>query len=152
MIPPPVSSLFLPRFYVAPWNLQATLDGCQATYGVTPRPEWVPVTYNGLHLSGVSNIVFTNGDLDPCVALHMFFFPFTQQAFFLLLPALPRRWSQGGVLKNVTNAPSIIAYSISRGAHHLDLRSANAQDPPSVVEARNIHRHNIRTWIAEAAQ
>jgi hypothetical protein len=73
-------------FWSAPWDLQATIAGCQATYGTTPRPDMVRLQYGVTDLSSASNIVFTNGDLDP--------------------------WSSGGVVTNVTGNPSIIAFVI----------------------------------------
>lgn len=123
-----------------------------------------------------SNIVFSNGDLDP--------------------------WKGGGVLTNNTQNPNYVAIIIphvrtptvtpvptsvrratppmpspplhapppldhtrhcltltliamltiaaaTQGAHHLDLRASNPADPVSVIEARNVHRHHIRQWIGQ---
>lgn len=114
-------------FWPAPWNLTQDVQGCQEAYGITPRPGYVAVHYGGKHLAQYSNIVFTNGDLDP--------------------------WKGGGVTYNVTGGPEagVIAYVIKGGAHHLDLRSPNPLDPPSVIEARNIERAHIRKWIANWA-
>lgn len=36
-----------------------------------------------------------------------------------------------------------------KGAHHLDLRKSEPEDPETVIVARNIHRLNIRTWLTE---
>jgi lysosomal Pro-X carboxypeptidase len=38
---------------------------------------------------------------------------------------------------------------IKDGAHHLDLRTPNIDDPESVIEARNIERMWIKKWIDE---
>jgi hypothetical protein len=69
----------------------------------------------------VSNIVFSNGRLDP--------------------------WSSGGVTANVTGNPSVIALVIDGGAHHLDLRASNPADPPAVTQARLVEAAAIRSWI-----
>lgn len=105
----------------APWNLEAYVDGCSDTYGVASAPEWVPLSYGGHRLSAASNIVYSNGDLDP--------------------------WSGGGVLQNVSD--TVQAIIIEDGAHHLDLRAANKADPPSVITARNFHKAHITKWIQE---
>ena len=56
-------------------------------------------------------------------------------------------WSVYGVL-NSTN-PNIVTVYIEDGAHHLDLRSSNPLDPESVISARQVHKQNIKKWIAE---
>jgi lysosomal Pro-X carboxypeptidase len=75
--------------------------------------------YNGKNLTGVANIVFSNGKLDP--------------------------WSNGGVLESISD--SVISVVIKDGAHHLDLRASNPADPESVIQARAIHRANILKWL-----
>ena len=56
----------------------------------------------------VSNIIFSNGELDP--------------------------WHAGGVLENVSDQS--IAIFIKDSAHHLDLRLPNAADPQTLTDAR----------------
>lgn len=58
-------------------------------------------------------------------------------------------WSLLGPTTNYTGNPSIITVVIEQGAHHLDLRAATPGDPQSVIDARNIERAAIRSWIAE---
>jgi len=111
-------------FWVAPWSLPATVAGCQQTYGTTPRPAQVSTLYGGLDLRGASNIVFSNGNLDP--------------------------WSGGGVTPGRAGlqlGPGVVAVMIEQGAHHLDLRASNPADPPSVVAARKLEADNIEAWI-----
>lgn len=54
--------------------------------------------------------------------------------------------STGGVTKSLSD--SIVAIIIPEGAHHLDLRSSDPNDPPSVVKAREIEKQFIGKWIA----
>jgi len=68
-----------------------------------------------------SNIVFSNGDLDP--------------------------WSGGGVTHNV--GKSITSLIIEGGAHHLDLMFSNPLDPPNVKVARQTERQWIEIWVNE---
>jgi len=56
----------------------------------------------------VSNIIFSNGTLDP--------------------------WHAGGVLEQVSKES--IAIYIENSAHHLDLRLPNEADPESLTKAR----------------
>eukprot|EP00823_Brevimastigomonas_motovehiculus_P007936 TRINITY_DN711_c0_g1_i1.p1 TRINITY_DN711_c0_g1~~TRINITY_DN711_c0_g1_i1.p1 ORF type:complete len:419 (-),score=68.80 TRINITY_DN711_c0_g1_i1:206-1462(-) len=107
-------------FYPAPWNLSTYISDCQQRFGVTPDSYFVSRYYGDMFtLSQYSNIVFTNGDLDP--------------------------WRPGGVSHSVSE--SIISLLINGGAHHLDLRAANTADPPSVIEVRNTIREHILRWM-----
>jgi lysosomal Pro-X carboxypeptidase len=56
-------------------------------------------------------------------------------------------WMGSGVLESLTE--SVIAVIIPEGAHHLDLRSSNPADPPSVRAARKIYKEHIIKWISE---
>jgi len=107
-------------FEKTPWDPVAYAKQCEETWGVTPRPMMAQVMYGGRNLEGASNIVFSNGLLDP--------------------------WSSGGVLKSQTK--NVVAVIIPEGAHHLDLRSANSLDPDSVKEARKVERQFIKKWLA----
>ena len=56
--------------------------------------------------------------------------------------------STGGVTKSLSD--SIVAVIIPEGAHHLDLRASDPNDPPSVVKAREIEKQFIEKWITAA--
>jgi lysosomal Pro-X carboxypeptidase len=100
---------------------------CQELYGLTPRYQWALDYFGGYDIEkdflGMTNIVWSNGELDP--------------------------WTAGGLRSNVSADGSAIALFIEKGAHHLDLRPPNELDPPSVTEARAIEMANIKKWIAE---
>ena len=51
-------------FWPAPWNLTTVIEGCEKSYGILPRPQWIPTTM-GTTFDEVTNIVFSNGNLDP---------------------------------------------------------------------------------------
>jgi len=114
-------------FYPDPWSLEAEIEWCQQYFDdgttsvkVTPQPLWVSQQYGSNQDWGTaSNIVFTNGNLDP--------------------------WHGGGVLHDLS--PTVTAIFMEGAAHHLDLRSSNPLDPPSVVDARKKEVEWIHKFI-----
>ncbi|KAL5199633.1 hypothetical protein ABZP36_020836 [Zizania latifolia] len=99
-------------------------EDCFQSYGVRPRPHWITTEYGGNKIDQVlkrfgSNIIFSNGMRDP--------------------------WSRGGVLKNISS--SITALVTEKGAHHLDFRSANKDDPDWLVQQRRQEVEIIQGWI-----
>uniref|UniRef100_A0A8C4Q8S6 Lysosomal Pro-X carboxypeptidase n=1 Tax=Eptatretus burgeri TaxID=7764 RepID=A0A8C4Q8S6_EPTBU len=101
-----------------PWDQEAFSAECQRQWGVRPRFDWPLVLYGGHDISAHSNIVFSNGLLDP--------------------------WSAGGVLHSPT--PSLVALIIPDGAHHADLRASNPLDPVSFRNVRRAELKAIRAW------
>ena len=81
------------------------------------------IAFKGLNIRAASNIVFTNGLLDP--------------------------WSSGGVMQNVSD--SLVSVVLDLGAHHLDLMFTNPADPPCVKDARAIQEANILKWVQQSA-
>ncbi|KAJ8984278.1 hypothetical protein NQ317_009762 [Molorchus minor] len=116
----PMCSTDFDMFENEAWDFKKFSDACFKTEGVRPRSEDVPILeYGGKDLRYASNIVFSNGLLDP--------------------------WSSGGVLSNISD--SISAVIIPDGAHHFDLRANNKNDSESVRNARKFHIHQIGKWL-----
>ncbi len=95
------------------WSADAFVEGCQGHF-LTPQFDWALDTFGGrnpnrdfLH---VSQIVFTNGDLDP--------------------------WRAGGVTHQIPGNPDVDVKLLHGGAHHLELRLPNEADPQDVKDAR----------------
>jgi dipeptidyl-peptidase-2 len=103
------------------WTFQNLTDYCQKTWSITPRSSWRSTEYGANEYKSASRIIFSNGLLDP--------------------------WHGGGVLTNFSDSlPSLI---VTEGAHHLDLRSSNPNDPPSVIQVRASEAGYFRKWMSE---
>ena len=100
-------------------------------YGTPKKTDswsiWEDNVYGGKHLKYATNIVFSNGNLDP--------------------------WYPAGVsaetLQAVGTDSSVVALLIDQGGHHVDLFAATPEDPTSVTEARAIEEEHIRRWIGK---
>ncbi|CAH0724480.1 unnamed protein product, partial [Brenthis ino] len=121
MVMPMCSNGVDDMFEPTPWNFTKYAETCHKKYNVYPRPQGARVEYGGDRLKAASNIVFSNGLLDP--------------------------WAGGGILNSISN--SVTAVVIIDAAHHLDLMAGSKYDPSSVKMARNVHRQNIKKWIRE---
>ncbi|GAB6029669.1 hypothetical protein CHUAL_005401 [Chamberlinius hualienensis] len=119
MIMPFCSDGINDMFFPTEWNLTAYDESCKAIYQSEPRPFMTILEYGGKNITAASNIIFSNGNLDP--------------------------WSSGGVLSSLSD--SLISLYMDQSAHHLDIRSANPDDPESVVNAREIEKWYISSWI-----
>ena len=117
-------------FYSKPFNLSEELKSCSQTWGVQPDIYHGYVEFLGKDiLHSLSNVVFSNGLLDP--------------------------WSGGGVLsipKEIEERNNLRTIIIPEGAHHIDLMFSNPLDPESVILARKVENEMISSWIAEARQ
>lgn len=116
----PVCSTEKDMFETRPWDARKYSEWCHSKYGVHGRdPNWPVLEYGGKNLRYSSNIVFSNGLMDP--------------------------WSCGGVMQNVSK--NILVVNITDGAHHIDLRKADGADTNFVTEARKIHVRAIKHWL-----
>ena len=106
-------------YYESSWDVKSMEEICEKTWGAKPDLSRVKLQYGDRDISENSNIVFTNGDMDP--------------------------WSGGGVLHDISD--SIVAINIERGAHNSDLLFSHEQDLPSVKAAREKEKFYIQLWI-----
>ncbi|CAH8499289.1 unnamed protein product [Schistosoma turkestanicum] len=104
------------------WDLKAYSAYCQNRFGVRPRVEWPKVQFWSKSVDTVTNIVFSNGEIDP--------------------------WSALSITNN-SYVPFATVINISDAAHHLDLRTPNSADPESVIKAREIEKQKIIQWIKQ---
>lgn len=108
------TDMFMPK----KWDFKEFSDECYKKFKVTPQ-ENAAMTMYGSRFNYASNIIFSNGLLDP--------------------------WSGGGVLRVFND--NISVRIIPEGAHHIDLRADNPEDPASVKEARKQYMKKFKEWI-----
>jgi len=122
----PIGTYGLPSdfFWPAPFDEEDFIRSCKEQFdGLTPRPNAQLRFYGDAQLRGASNMFLSSGSLDP--------------------------WFSGDVVMNSTKtAGDVTVFIIEGGAHHLDLRSSNPADPPSVTLARQLQRAAMDRWIA----
>uniref|UniRef100_A0A0N5AXL0 Lysosomal Pro-X carboxypeptidase n=1 Tax=Syphacia muris TaxID=451379 RepID=A0A0N5AXL0_9BILA len=87
------------------------------------RPNWVLTNY-GQWYPSASNIIFSNGYLDP--------------------------WSGGGWSLVPKTTGTLVSIIIEDGAHHYDLRGSDPKDTEAVKDARRLETIYIKKWIKNA--
>ncbi|VDM26872.1 unnamed protein product [Toxocara canis] len=112
-----------------PFTIEGVIEGCEQQFGKIgytkqlTRPDWAILNY-GSYYPSASNIIFSNGYLDP--------------------------WSGGGWSLKPQTIGSLVSIIIEDGAHHYDLRGSHPDDTEAVKEARKLERIYIGKWIHEA--
>lgn len=109
-----------------------------------PFSTFIDTYYGGLRIGMHSNIVFSQGLLDPWSGGGVFpgeipRINLNKDAFVEL--------KKEEMIHNITDDGSIISLWIERGAHHLDLFYENEGDPECVKKARLIEEEHIQRWI-----
>jgi lysosomal Pro-X carboxypeptidase len=89
-------------------------------------------------MKGHSNIIFSNGLLDPWSA---------GGVYAPGMDPLDNPPYKGPMVQNITE--SVIALLIEYGGHHTDLMYSDKDDPACVIKARQIEKEHIAKWIAE---
>ncbi|KAL1416913.1 hypothetical protein MTO96_027408 [Rhipicephalus appendiculatus] len=97
-------------FFPYTWNATAEMERCQERFGITPDFYRTIMLYGGDRFDTATNIIFSNGELDP--------------------------WSVLGVLEPLSD--DVVVLTIPGAAHHADLRFSQPNDPPEVVRARQM--------------
>jgi pimeloyl-ACP methyl ester carboxylesterase len=123
------SSFFLPCDIFEPncWNISRFSAWCSNVMGAVPQVRSALQSFGGRHIAhhGLSNVVFTNGLLDP--------------------------WGAGGLHGPdvPSSAKEVEIRWMAGAAHHLELRTPNPSDPPDVRACRDLQRKYVRKWISE---
>jgi lysosomal Pro-X carboxypeptidase len=152
-------------FWPAKHNWTAVAIGCQEDWNVNLTPqriEWANTVYGGRRaLATASNIIFSNGNLDPWSAYGV-----TNTK----ISTITSSSTTGNNNNNRTTRKDqdehsyvdeqerereqqererrgIYVMEVDQGAHHLDLMFSHPLDPPSVQHVRARELDVIRGWI-----
>ena len=119
-----VTDMFPPNLF----DLDALTAYCQRVWNVIPDPFWFRNHYGQTTLNGASNIIFSNGLVDP--------------------------WHVGGFLTIPGDGESRQLFSVINptGAHHYDLRGSNPLDSADVIIARQTEMKLIGLFIDQARE
>lgn len=140
------------------WNLTSYSTNCYKNWGVRPNANLVLDQYGGARVSSYSNVVFSNGLLDPWSAggvianydgSRNWLQPNTSSEFV--------RFPNTEVSNNTDSRENTPFKSFSEERyvvvlipgvpHHIDLRAAHPNDPIAVKHARVVHKSEIRKWL-----
>ncbi len=112
-------------------------DGCSAPDGLHGYPDksdpWsyaMDREFGGLRISDFSNVVFSNGLLDPWSSAGVY-----------------AREYDGEMVQELNDSGDMIALILEQGAHHLDLFFSTKDDPEEVREARRVEGEMIDRWV-----
>ena len=115
-----------------------------------PWSTWLDVIYGGTKIQDHSNVVFSNGLLDPWAAAGVYAHdPTVEVEMGNLSLSTPetKEIVPGLYMQNISRG--MIALILEYGGHHTDLMYSSEADPPSITEARRVERDYIEQWIAE---
>jgi len=102
--------------------------------------------YGGTRIGASSNIVFSNGLLDPWSAAGVY------NAAAMDPTASESKGIPGLYLQNITSSGSMVAVIMEYGGHHTDLMYSSPNDPPSISAARDVEEQFVRKWIHDYYQ
>ena len=141
--PGPAARIYTVEGLVGPRGLRA--GGCAAEYsaaGLYGAPlvadawsSWMEAYYGGRHVAQHTNIVWSNGALDP----------WSGQGVYP-----PGGGPSGPMVQNISADGSQLALVLDLGAHHLDLMFTDKRNPPCFFEARAIEERMIQQWCQAA--
>ena len=113
-------------FYSRPWDIWEFLAFCEERFGnIKSQVTYPTIMYGANNYTGnlfryMSNVVFSNGEIDP--------------------------WQSGGVFAPLN--PALVPIYIPNAAHHLDLRASTPSDPPTLTSARLQETTVLLSWLS----
>jgi lysosomal Pro-X carboxypeptidase len=143
-------------------NWTSVNDFCQDPEGVfgysqepsDPWATWCDIYYGGIHIESHSNIVFSNGLLDPWSAAGVYAMDANRRHDTPWKTWMNRPVEEiisGLYVQNISQGGGnhMVAVIMEYGGHHTDLMYSSENDPPSITKARQVEESYIRLWIDE---
>ena len=103
-----------------------------------PWSRWLDAYFGRKSLEGYSNIIFSNGLLDPWSSAGV---------YDDMTVIEPGRYA-GPWLRNISSSRDVSALILPLGAHHLDLMFSDDDDPPEAPYARMVEYAAIDRWTS----
>jgi lysosomal Pro-X carboxypeptidase len=116
-----------------------------------PWSTWLDTVYGGVRIRSQSNIVFSNGLLDPWSAAGVYdtdpsdLYDNNKTSTELAANGIV----MPGLYLQHINDRDMISLIMKYGGHHTDLMYSSNKDPPSIQGARQIEKEYIAKWIDE---
>ena len=109
-----------------------------------PWSTWLDIMYGGKRIGSHSNIIFSNGKLDPWSAAGVYAVDPTEEGFLSAsVSPIP-----GVFFQNITDS-GVMALIMDLGGHHTDLMYNDVSDPLSIRYAREIEGRYVMEWIKD---
>ncbi len=106
-----------------------------------PWSQWLDAYFGRKSLEGYSNVIFSNGLLDP----------WSSAGVYDDMSVIEPGAYAGPWLRNISSSKDVSALILPLGAHHLDLMFSDDGDPPEAPYARMVEYAAIDRWTAAAA-
>ena len=103
-----------------------------------PWSQWLDAYFGRKSLEGYSNVIFSNGLLDPWSSAGV---------YDDMAVIAPGRYA-GPWLRNISSSKDVSALILPLGAHHLDLMFSDDDDPPEATYARRVEYAAIDRWTS----
>ena len=120
-------------------------EGCTPPPGLAGYPaksdpwsQWLDAYFGGRSLEGYSNIIFSNGLLDP----------WSSAGVYDDMAVIEPGAYTGPWLRNISSSKDVSALILPLGAHHLDLMFSDDDDPPEATYARRVEYAAIDRWTS----
>ena len=150
----------LSNWTVVEQNFESACSDPNELFGYPKKDEIDPFSkffddmYGGKRIGSHSNIIFSNGLLDPWSAAGVYsshYQNFNDDEELCLKQGINGKSIEYpcSMVQNITKDGGILGIILDLGGHHLDLMFSSKEDPPCATFARQLEELSIAEWIAQ---